>query len=371
VNASYVARVRERLAQIEAQHRTRAVQPHQPSAAAIDFSSNDYLALSRDPQVVQAFRHATRVGSGGARLLGGRHREHSLLEEELAAWLGRERAVLFSSGYLAALGAVSVLADVSEVVYSDALNHASLVDGVRSARKTPRHVYAHAALPPRTERESDALIASESLFSMDGDTIDAAHLLRDLGDGDVLLLDEAHALGVYGPQGAGLAFGLDDPRVVVLGTLSKSLGALGGFVAGPAETIELIVNAARTFVFDTALPPAVALAARVALSIARKGDERRARLRSNAVRLRAGLEAIGLDLPGDDASQIVPIVLGDEERAMRVSAQLLEKNLYVPAVRPPTVPVGTSRLRASVRADHEPEHIDLLVREVARCIATS
>lgn len=371
MSSSYLTRVRERLAQIEAQHRTRAVAPHQPPAAAIDFSSNDYLALSRDPQVVQAFRHATRVGSGGARLLGGRHREHSLLEEELASWLGRERSILFSSGYLAALGAVSVLASVGDSVYSDALNHASLVDGVQSARKAARHVYPHASLPPRAERDGPALIASESLFSMDGDAIDAARLLHDLDDGDVLLLDEAHALGAYGPHGAGLAFGLDDPRVVVLGTLSKSLGALGGFIAGPAETIDLAINAARTFVFDTALPPAIALAARVALSIARKDDERRARLRANAVRLRAGLEAIGLDVPGDDASQIVPIVLGDEERAMRVSAQLLEKNLYVPAVRPPTVPAGTSRLRASVRADHSPEHLDLLVREVARCIATS
>lgn len=371
MTATYLARVRERLAQIDAQHRLRVVQPHQPTAAAIDFSSNDYLALSRDARVVQAFRHAARVGSGGARLLGGRHREHSLLEEELAAWLGRERALLFSSGYLAALGAVSVLASVGDAVYSDALNHASLVDGVRSARKASRHVYPHAALPPPAEREGRALIVTESLFSMDGDAIDVARLLRDLADGDVLLLDEAHALGACGSQGAGLGLGLDDPRVVVLGTLSKALGALGGFVAGPAETIDLIVNAARTFIFDTALPPAIALAARVALSIARKADDRRERLRANAVRLRAGLEAIGLDLPGDDASHIVSIVLGDEERALRASARLLEKNLYVPAVRPPTVPAGTSRLRASVRADHAPEHIDLLVREVARCIATS
>lgn len=371
MKASYLERVRDRLAQIEAQHRTRIVQTHQPASAAIDFSSNDYLGLSRDPQVVQAFRHATRVGSGGARLLGGRHREHSLLEEELAAWLGRERALLFSSGYLAALGAVSVLASVSEAAYSDALNHASLVDGVRAARKASRHVYPHAALPPRDERETPALVLSETLFSMDGDTVDPARLLGDLHDGDVLLLDEAHALGAYGPQGAGLARALDDARVVVLGTLSKSLGALGGFVAGPADAIELLVNAARTFVFDTALPPAVALAARVALSIVRKDGERRERLRANAVRLRAGLEAIGLEVFGDDASHIVPIVLGDEERALRVSAALLEKNLYVPAVRPPTVPAGTSRLRVSVRADHAPEHLDLLVREVARCIATS
>ena len=371
MSVSYLQRVRERLAQIEARHRTRVVQAYQPPADVVDFSSNDYLALSHDPQMVQAFRQASRVGSGGARLLGGRHREHSLLEEELAAWLGRERAVLFSSGYLAALGAASVLASVSDAVYSDALNHASLIDGVRSAPKASRHVYPHAALPPRAQRDASALIVSESLFSMDGDRIEIARLLRDLDDGDVLLIDEAHALGVYGPHGAGLAFGISDPRAIVLGTLSKSLGALGGFVAGPAPVIELIVNTARTFVFDTALPPAIALAARVALVIARNADDRRERLRANAVRLRAGLEAIGLDVPGDDASQIVPIVLGDEERALRLSAELLRKKLYVPAVRPPTVPEGTSRLRVSLRSDHMPEHIDLLIGEIARCIATS
>jgi 8-amino-7-oxononanoate synthase len=363
---SYLERVEARLAAIAAAHRTRTVEPWQPRGDVIDLSSNDYLALSKDPQVVTAFRQAKRVGSGGARLLGGRHREHSLLEEELAAWLGRERALIFSSGYLAALGGVAVLGSVVERIFSDRLNHASLIDGIR-ATGLPRTIYPHAR-PPRSDA-GPALYVSETLFSMDGDTIDPAALLRELGPEDVLLLDEAHALGVYGPQGAGLAYGLDDPRVVILGTLSKALGALGGFIAGPAPLIDLLANAARAFVFDTALPPAIALAARVALVLARKADDRRAHLRALAVRLRAGLQAHDIATAGDDASPIVPVLLGGEERALAVGAALLAKNIYAPAVRPPTVPQGTSRLRVSLRSDLRVEDIDALLREVSKALA--
>jgi 8-amino-7-oxononanoate synthase len=300
-------------------------------------------------------------------LLGGRHREHSLLEEELADWLGRERALLFSSGYLAAMGSVAVLGALGEAVYSDALNHASLIDGVRLSG-VEKTVYPHAALPDRGRRGTPALIVSETLFSMDGDIVDPQHLLEHLGQDDAVAFDEAHALGVYGAQGAGLAYGIRDPRAIVVGTLSKSLGALGGFVAGPKCVVDLLANTARTFVFDTALPPAIALAARVALSIVRGADDRRERLRENAVRLRAGLEAIGLEACGADASQIVPVVLGDERRALDVSAALLQRRIYAPAIRPPTVPAGTSRLRISVRADHDAAHIDLLLRELQRAL---
>jgi 8-amino-7-oxononanoate synthase len=365
---SYLERIEARLAAIAANHRTRTVEPRQPRGDVIDFSSNDYLGLSKDPQVVTAFRQAKRVGAGGARLLGGRHREHSLLEEELAAWLGRERALIFSSGYLAALGAISVLGSVIERIASDRLNHASLIDGIR-ATGLPRAIYPHAE-PPRSDAEP-TLYVSESLFSMDGDTIDPAALLRALGPEDVLLLDEAHALGVYGPQGAGLAFGLGDDRVVILGTLSKALGAQGGFIAGPARLIDLLANAARSFIFDTAMPPSIALAARVALVLARKADDRRAHLRALAVRLRAGLQAHDIATAGAEGSPIVPVVLGGEERALAVAAALLKKNIYAPAVRPPTVPAETSRLRVSLRSDLRVEDIDALLREVPRCIGTS
>jgi 8-amino-7-oxononanoate synthase len=365
---SYLDRIARSLDEVRAKRLYRVVESHQPTNV-IDFASNDYLALSSEPQVLQAFRHATRVGSGGARLLGGRHREHSLFEEEVAAWLGRERALLFSSGYLAALGTIPVLAGCTNAIYSDRLNHASLIDGMRLTRIS-RFVYDHAKLPPKAQREPGALIVTESIFSMDGDAVDLAAILADMHDDDVLLVDEAHAIGLVGPQGAGLAHALHDPRVIVMGTLSKSLGALGGFIAGPSALIELLVNTARTFIFDTALPPAVALAARVALSIVKRDDERRATLHQNVAYLRAGLAHLGFPTISDP-SPIVPVVLGDEDRAVAVANELAKRRLYVPAIRPPTVPAGTSRLRFSLRSNHIREHIDLAIRGIEACIATS
>ncbi|MHB8147880.1 MAG: aminotransferase class I/II-fold pyridoxal phosphate-dependent enzyme [Vulcanimicrobiaceae bacterium] len=365
---NYLERVEVSLAAIRAQDCYRSLDAYQVNEC-IDFSSNDYLGLSTDPQVVQAFRSATRVGSGGARLLGGRHREHSLLEEELAEWLGRERALLFSSGYHAALGAITVLGENVDRIFSDRLNHASLIDGMRLAR-APRTIYPHVRPTPRAGRAANALLVTESIFSMDGDAADLAAMAGDLGDGDVLLVDEAHALGVAGPRGAGLARDLRDPRVVVMGTLSKSLGALGGFVAGPAPLIELLINSARPFIFDTALPPAIALAARVALALARRDERRRERLHAAVLQFRNGLRAMGLPII-QTPSPIVPVVLGKPALALHVSAALLAKRIYAPAIRPPTVPDGSSRLRFSLRADHTPEHIDLALRELQRCIATS
>ncbi len=364
---NYLTRVDEAIEKIRAAGRYRELPTHQLTGV-IDFSSNDYLALSTNPQVLQAFHHATRAGSGGSRLLGGRHREHSLLEEELAAWLGRERALLFSSGYLAALGVIPVLSRMVKTVYSDALNHASLIDGIRMSR-ADRSIYPHGAVPPRSERRGPSLIVTESIFSMDGDAMDLEAIARDLGDDDILLVDDAHALGVVGAQGTGMAAAIDDPRVVVLGTLSKAFGAQGGFVAGPAALIELLVNEARTFIFDSALPPAIALAARVSLVQIRNGDEARKRLRENVERTRAGLASLELPVI-HDPSPIVPIVLGSESRAMNVSAALREKKLYAPAIRPPTVPAGSSRLRLSLRSDHIAEQIDLLIEGLRQCIDT-
>jgi 8-amino-7-oxononanoate synthase len=365
---SYLDRIAAMLAEIRAQERYRSVLPR-GREGVIDFSSNDYLAMATNAQVVQAFRNAHRVGSGGSRLLGGSFREHSLLEEELAAWLGRERVLLFSSGYHAALGALSILGHAVTHVYSDRLNHASLIDGIRAAG-CERSIYAHAALPPRARRVTPALVVTESIFSMDGDAVDVPALLADLGSGDVLLVDEAHALGVVGPAGAGLAYGIDDPRIVVLGTLSKAFGAQGGFVAGPAALIDLLINAARTFIFDTALPPAVALAARVALVRIRGADAQRATLHDTVDHLRAGLRSLGLPA-SNGPTPIVPIVLGSESAALRVSHALDARNICAPAIRPPTVPPGSSRLRLSVRSDHEREHVELFIEGLKACIATS
>lgn len=364
---SYLERVAHALDEIKAAQRYRVVETHQPEGV-IDFSSNDYLALSTDKAVLQAFGRAIRVGAGGARLLGGRHREHSLLEEELAAWLGRERVLLFSSGYLAALGALPVLGRCVNTIYSDALNHASLIDGMRLSHAS-RAVYGHATPPKRAQRAVGSLIVTESIFSMDGDAAPLEAIVSDLADDDVLLVDEAHALGVVGPEGAGLARRFDDPRVIVMGTLSKSFGGLGGFVAGPAPFIDLLVNSGRSFIFDTALPPSLALAARIALTTIRRDEERRRRLHENVRRLRLGLRHLGFAAI-DDPSPIVPLVVGNEARAVALSKALYARKIYAPAIRPPTVPAGASRLRFSVRSDHSLEQIDLVIAALQACIAT-
>lgn len=365
---SYLQRVDAALAAIRAADRHREI-PTDERKYVADFSSNDYLALATDSRMVEAMRHVKRVGAGGARLLGGRHREHALLETDIAKWLGRERALLFSSGYMAALGAISVLARFVDVIYSDALNHACLIDGIRSA-KVPREIFPHAQLPPKAQRRHPALIVSESLFGMDGDTVDPHAILAELHDDDIFLIDEAHALGIFGPQGAGLAYGIDDPRVIVLGTLSKAVGAAGGFIAGPAQLVDLLINSARTFIFDSALPPAIAFAARVGIMLARTADDRRARLLSKAAQLRDGLRALGLPAL-DGPTPVVPIIVGDEHRALDLMQRCSERGINAPAIRPPTVPAGTSRLRVSIRADHTDEQIGLLLEQLACCTAIS
>lgn len=364
---SYLDRARELLEGIAARHRLREIIPDAPKYA-IDFSTNDYLALSTDSRVVEALRRAKRVGSGGARLLGGRQREHWQLEEDLAAFLKRDRALLFSSGYLAAAGAITVLAQTVTAAYSDELNHASLIDGLRATKLT-RHIYGHRQLPPKSQREAPALIVTESIFSMDGDRADLESMVADLNAGDVLLIDDAHAIGVAGPEGCGLGAHFADERVIIMGTLSKSLGAQGGFVAGPAPFIDLLLNSARTFIFDTALPPSIAMAARVALYIARGADDRRARIAQNVAQLRKGIASLGYPAL-DQVGPIVPVILGDETRAKAVEAELLAQHIYAPAVRPPTVPPGTSRLRLSIRSDQTETQMDHFLHAL-KCIATS
>lgn len=364
---SYLAWVDAALEEIRAQNRYREI-PSGERTCVADFSSNDYLALAADSRMVEAMRHVKQVGAGGARLLGGRHREHALLEGDIARWLGRERALLFSSGYMAALGAIPVLARFAATIYSDALNHACLIDGIRASR-VERRIFPHAQLPPKERRAHPALVITESLFGMDGDTIDVRAVLADLHDDDILLIDEAHALGLFGAQGAGLAHGIDDDRLVVLGTLSKAIGSAGGFVAGPAPIVDLLVNTARTFIFDSALPPAIAFAARVGIMLARTADERRARLFAKSAQLRHGLRALGLPAL-DEETPIVPIMMQDERQALELMQRCARHGINAPAIRPPTVPPGTSRLRVSVRSDHTDEQIGLLLEQLA-CIATS
>ena len=364
---SYLEAIERELTAIADADRLRTLESDAPKVFA-DFSSNDYLGLAVDARLVAALKHSKRVGAGGARLLGGRHREHALLEQELARFVRRERALLFSSGYLAALGAISVLSGFVRIAYSDALNHASLIDGLRSS-KIDREIYPHARFPAVAARTSPALVVTESLYGMDGDRIDLRAMVESLGPDDVLLVDEAHALGVVGPQGGGLAAEIADDRVVILGTLGKALGAAGGFIAGPAPLIDLLVNAARTFIFDTALPPPIALAARVALAIVISGDDLRERLHARVEQLRAGMVRLGFPVPAH-FTPVVPVILGSEGRALAAARRCYELGVYVPAVRPPTVPPGSSRLRISVRADHTAAQVGTLLEALA-CIDIS
>jgi 8-amino-7-oxononanoate synthase len=364
---SYLNAAAQKLEAIKSANRYREITGEEPPYSA-DFSTNDYLALSTDSRMVEALRFVKRTGSGGARLLGGGHREHVLLEQDIAGWLGRERALVFSSGYLAALGVIQVLSGFVETIYSDTLNHACLIDGIRASGK-PREIFPHGALPPRAQRKTPALIVTESLFGMDGTVADLNAYANDLNEGDILLVDEAHALGVFGPEGAGFARALTDPRIVVLGTLGKAIGTAGGFIAGPAALVELLINTARTFVFDTAPPPGLAFASRVGIMLARSADDRRVRLFANAAYLRDALKAAKIVVP-ELETPIVPIVLGSEEAALKAMRAARKRRVNAPAIRPPTVPADSSRLRISVRADHSREHFDMLMDALA-CTVTS
>jgi 8-amino-7-oxononanoate synthase len=330
----------------------------------LDFSSNDYLGLSQHPDVVAALNDATRVGSGGSRLLAGAHNAHRLLEEDLASFVGREKALLFSSGYHAALGAIGGLARVVETGFSDQLNHACLIDGLRLTKLT-KTIYPHATLPRMGE--ASKLVLTESLFGMEGDAIDVGAIARSLRPDDVLLIDEAHALGILGEFGGGLAHGIDDPRVVVIGTLSKAFGAHGGFVAGPRPVIEFLQTVARTFIFDTALPPVLADAARIAVRLARTYDTQRAHLLRLAGDLRQRVRAIGFRVP-DGLGPIVNMIVGDPRAALELSRQLREAGVNAPAIRPPTVPNGTSRIRITLRATHTESDVDHLVGALRRAL---
>ncbi len=357
---SYRDRVRARLADLDARALRRTVRTTANDPTR-DFSSNDYLGLARHPAVVAALRSAAFAGSGGSRLLAGAHAEHAALEGALAAWTGREAALLFSSGYLAALGAIGALAPHFAAAYSDERNHACAIDALRLT-KLPRTIYPHRSLPDRSTRAERALVVTESLFGMAATRIDVAALVANLGADDALVVDEAHALGLEGPRGAGLAARAADERVIVLGTLSKAFGVVGGFVAGPADVIALLQNDARGFVFDTALPPSVVAAAHAALTIiaSADGDARRARVTAHAARVRARLRENGAAV-SEEGGAIVPIVLGETHAALAFARVLAEHGIIAPAIRPPTVPRGEAQIRLTLRADHDDADIDALL----------
>jgi len=338
---------------------TDAVSGQVDGTPVVAFASNDYLGLSHHPAVIAAAHAALDrwgAGTGAARLVVGSRPVHDELEAALADWKGTEDAVLFPTGFAANLGVLTAFGGADVTVLSDELNHASIIDGSRLARATVE-VYRHADLDHLAKLLADcagpALVATDTVFSMDGDVVDLATLVDLAAAHDALLvLDEAHA--VLGPELPTSAQA--DGRVLRVGTLSKTLGSLGGFVAGPRDYVDLLRNVARSFIFTTASTPADMAAALAAVGVVRsaEGDALRDRLRGHVDRLRPG-----------HPSPIVPVVLGDEATAVAASAQLERQGLLVPAIRPPTVPPGTSRLRVALSAAHTADQVDRLAAALA------
>jgi 8-amino-7-oxononanoate synthase len=324
--------------------------------------SNNYLGLADHPKVRRAAAEAALhwgAGAGASRLISGHMEPHRRLEERLAAFKGYEAALLFGSGYLANVGAISALAGRGEVVFSDELNHASIVDGCRLAR-AETFVYRHADVEHLAwglERAGGrgALIVTDGVFSMDGDVAPLEALVETARrHGCRLMIDEAHATGVLGPGGRGAvaAAGLGGEVDLIVGTLGKALGSYGAYVCADRELRDYLLNAARSFVFSTAPPPPVVAAAQAALELLEAGPRRVERLGANAAALREALAAEGLEVERSEC-QIVPVEVGDAGRTMELSERLLERGVFAQGIRPPTVPEGSSRLRLTVMATHK------------------
>jgi 8-amino-7-oxononanoate synthase len=352
--------------------------------AGVDFSSNDYLGLARDPGLraallarLAALPAGEPLGAPASRLLRGHTALHAALERRLAAWKGTEAALLFASGYQANVGLLTALLGPADRGLSDAGNHASLIDGLRLAG-CRRVVYPHLDLPA-VERElarphpgGRTWLVTESLFSMDGD---AAPLDRyaELAarHGAELIVDDAHATGLFGEaRGSGLCeqLGVERRAAAIVSTLGKALGLAGAFVAGPRVLVDYLVNRCRAFVFSTAPPPLLLHAVDAALDLLAAEPQRRRRVLALAERLRRRLAALGAGRPGG-AGPIVPLILGDNRRALAAAERLAARGFDVRAIRPPTVPPGTARLRVSVHADHSEAEIDALAETLAAALA--
>jgi len=379
------ATLRHELEQLAAQdlRRTRrCVEPLADARARVDgheavvFCSNDYLGLARHPALRQAQVDAA-AGSGASHLVTGHQPEHRALEEALASFTGRECALLFSTGYQANLGVIGALVGRRDAVFEDRLNHASLLDGglLSGARL---HRYAHADVAALERRLAAAsadrrLVVTDGVFSMDGDTAPLAELAAAAARHDAwLMVDDAHGLGVLGPDGRGSvgAAGLGVTAVPVLvGTLGKAFGTFGAFVAGSRALIDHLAQRARTYIYTTALPPAVAAATRAAVRLAEQEPWRRQRVLELSARFRAGCLRAGIRLRPSE-SPIQPVIVGEAGAALAASEALLARGYYVTAIRPPTVPAGTSRLRVTLSAAHDESQVDGLVAALAEVLRT-
>ena len=378
--------LRRRLEQLEGDglmRRRRVVQGARGAWLNVDgrrvlsFCSNDYLGLASHPDLVAAAQRSlaeSGVGAGASALISGHDAQHERLERRLAEHVGAPRALCFSTGYMANLGIVAAMAGRGDTVFSDALNHASLVDAARLSRADVE-VYPHAdleTLEARLARCASAvkLVASDTVFSMDGDLAPVPALVALCERHDAwLLLDDAHGFGVLGQGGRGALshFGVRSPRVITMATLGKAAGVFGAFAAGEADVIEWLIQRARSYVFTTASPPALAAALLESVRLIERDEWRRARLRDHVARLRAGLRGLPWTLAPSE-TPIQPLIVGDNRIAVELMDALLEQGLWVPAIRPPTVPAGTARLRISLSAAHEVEDVDRLV-EALRALA--
>lgn len=376
--------MQQRLALRHVQHRYRSRRVvespqgavvHEAGRELINFCSNDYLGLANHPDVVAAMQAAAGrwgVGSGASHLVNGHSQEHHLLEEELAAFTGRERALLFSSGYMANIGVINALVGKSDVVLEDKLNHASLIDGgLLTSAELLRYRHsdmAHLQMRLQTTTSKRKLIATDGVFSMDGDHAKLPDMVALAEEFDAwLMVDDAHGFGCLAPEGQGTvhSFGLNQQQVpVLIGTLGKAFGTFGAFVAGSEALIESLIQFSRTYIYTTALPPAVAAATRVSLKLLVAAEQRRSHLQQLIALFKVGCAGLGLELL-ESLSPIQPIMVGSDAAAVTMSKLLAEKGCWVSAIRPPTVPEGTARLRVTLTAEHTPQQVAQLLDALA------
>ena len=368
---------KKQLDELAAQHLTRRLTPlHSGVGPVVDmagrhillFASNDYLGLAMHPEVIQAAVEATQrfgAGAGAARLVSGSLPPHQELETALAQFKGAEAALTYGSGYLANIGTIPALIGRGGLILADRLCHASLIDGCRLSAADFR-IYRHndtdhlRSLLAARRQTRRTLIVTDGLFSMDGDLAPLPELNRLAQEYEAdLYIDDAHGTGVMGPYGRGTVehFGLEAEIPLQMGTLGKAFGSSGAYIAGPSTLIQYLMNTSRSFIFTTAPPPSSAAAATTAIRIIQREPERRARLWANRERLFTGLTQLGFDL-SPSVSPIIPILVGSAETALAFAEHLFAEGIYAPAIRPPTVPDATSRIRITVTAEHTAVHID-------------
>lgn len=339
----------------------------------LSFCSNDYLGLAADPRITKSLQQAADkygVGSGAAHLINGHTSAHHALEEELAEFTGRERALLFSTGYMANLGVVSALLGRNDVAVADKLVHASLIDAAKlSAARLLRYQHADTdSLASRLKNNNDKkIIMTDGVFSMDGDIAPLPEIINQVDkNNSAILLDDAHGLGVLGKQGRGCVehFNCNADIDILVGTLGKAFGTFGAFVAGSEELIETLIQSARSYVYTTAMPAAVAEATRTSLTILQQANDRREHLQNLIKSFRQGAEQLGLRLM-NSATPIQPIVVGSAEKAVAMSNALAAQGIMVSAIRPPTVPAATARLRITFSAAHTEKQLEQLLTTLA------